>query len=67
MYYPADMPEIVRNLIIARFLGACWVFIPPLGKSLRERKYLANRFSQMNNLQNSAVNKILICENIRAK
>ena len=57
------MPEILRNLTVAKFLYAYWVFIPPLGKFTRKRKYLANRFSQMNNLQNNAINKILICEN----
>ena len=57
------MPEILQNLTIARFLYAYWVFIPPLGKSMGKRKYSANRFSQMNNLQNDATNKILICEN----
>ena len=57
------MPEIVRNLTIARFLDAYWVFIPPLEKFTRKRKYLVNRFSQMNILQNIFINKILICEN----
>ena len=57
------MPEIVQNLTVARFLCTYWVFIPPLGKFPRKRKYLANRFSQMNNLRNSTINKILICEN----
>jgi len=61
------MPEIVQNLTVARFLGAYWVFIPLLEKFTGKRKYLANRFSQMNNLQNSAINKILICENMRTK
>jgi hypothetical protein len=51
------MPEIVGNLTVARFLGVYWVFIPPLGKFTRKRKYLANRFSQMKNLQNSTINK----------
>ena len=45
------MPEIMENLTVARFLGAYWVFIPPSRKSVRKHKYLANRFSQMNNLQ----------------
>ena len=57
------MPEIVRNLTVARFLCAYWVLIPPLEKFMGKRKYLANRFSQMNNLKNSVINKILICEN----
>ena len=34
---------------------------------MRKRKYLANRFSQMNNLQNRATNKILICEEDKGK
>lgn len=57
------MPEILRNLTVAGFLCAYWVFISPLRKFTRKSKYLANRFSQMNNLQNSVINKILICEN----
>ena len=45
------MPAIVRNLTVARFLCAYWVLMPPLEKFMGKRKYLANRFSQMNNLK----------------
>jgi len=51
------MPEIAQNLTVAGFLYAYRVFI------YEKTQILANRFSQMNNLQNSVINKILICEN----
>ena len=58
------MPEILRNLTVAEFLGAYWVFIPPLRKFMGKRKYLANRFSQMSILLIALFRKLFICENM---
>ena len=46
------MPEILRNLTVARFYLLSEEFTPLLGKFTRKRKYLANRFSHTSILRN---------------